>query len=163
MSTRTSGGRVTEITKDVTAVADKGGRLLVTVRQTETGVRDHVYQYAVSVTGVSLAALDEEAFDPPVPLLRLPARAGDTWDRQRAAPGAPPATFTYTVGKEAEVGAEGGKVRAVPVERVVTGGGKVVSRLTYWYAPGRGQVRLEGNTGAEDYTKVRKSFSAAKH
>jgi hypothetical protein len=61
------------------------------------------------------------------------------------------------------VEAEGGKVRAVPVERVVTEGGTVVSRLTYWYAPGRGQVRLEGNTGTEDYTKVRKSFSAAKH
>ena len=81
VSARTSGGRVTEVAEEVTAVADKGGQLLVTVRQTETGVRDHVYQYAASVTGVSLAALDEEAFDPPVPLLRLPARAGDTWDR----------------------------------------------------------------------------------
>jgi hypothetical protein len=46
---------------------------------------------------------------------------------------------------------------------VVTEGGKVVSRLTYWYAAGRGQVRPEGSTGAEDDTRVRKSFSAAKH
>ena len=122
---------------------------------------DYVSQYAVSAAGLFLVAAGGEPRDPPVPLLRLPAKAGDAWEQQRTAPGIAPATFAYTVGKEAEVEAAGGKVRAIPVERVVTEGGKVGSRLTYWYAPGRGVVRVEGTNAGKDYRSVRKSFTPA--
>src|SRR5262249_13237870 len=52
--------------------------------------------------------------DPPRVVLKLPAKAGDTWTEEQKGD-AGKVTTTYTVDKEAEVEAPAGKFKAIPV------------------------------------------------
>lgn len=73
-------------------------------------------------------------------LLRLPARAGDTWSGTDRLDGR--LTRRYTVAGEEDVTVPAGKYRAVRVDVEAVRGGGVMSRSSSWYAPGVGLVRV---------------------
>jgi hypothetical protein len=151
------------VAEEVITVERKDGQVLVTIRRDEGGRPPVEVQYRVSGDCLFQVAMGGKGVDPPLCLLRLPAKPGDT--REWAPPadgGAPVRRETQTVGKEAEVEVPGGAVRAIHVENVSTRDGKPVARFNHWYAPGMGLVKVEGKAGDVDFRQVPKSFTPCK-
>jgi hypothetical protein len=101
----------------------------------------------------------------PYILLKLPAKAGDSWSSEPA-PGrgrpAPRSTYT-TVKVDEEIEVPAGKFKCVRVEAVSDANGRE-RKVTSWYAPGVGLVRMDG-TGPDGTSKVQrelKSFTPGK-
>jgi hypothetical protein len=151
------GGR--EYTETVAKAEAKGGSHRVTLEQV-SGKTTRRTVFEVSATGVARIAVDEKDLTTPVPVLKIPAKAGDKWtangDRD-----------TYKVGKEEEVEVPAGKFKAIPVEseRAVKGpGGRAVTmKTTTWYAPDVGEVKRVGkNLFNQEVTTVLKSITPGK-
>src|SRR4051794_13835172 len=111
------GDSAAEFAELVTKVEAKGGGFRVTTSRemnrggTATIVTD------VSANGVFRVANGGAELPEPLPLLKLPAKPGDTWEATRPGPpGEAVVTTTYTVGKEEEVEVPAGKFKAIPVE-----------------------------------------------
>jgi hypothetical protein len=153
--------RVLEHTEVITAVEEKDGVKLVTVAR--DGGRP-VARYAVSPAGVSRVRQDEVAFDPPLQLLRLPARPGDEWGWDSAVISPfPPARVA---GRCRAVGPEWVEVPAARylAMRVETEYGDGASDHTQvrWYAPGVGLVKEVSRSPRGKTETVLKAFVPAK-
>lgn len=153
---RTGGvGGAEEYTQTVTKVEEKDGVFTVTVHQ-ESGGRDWpTLVYEVSVKGVFQKKAGGGKETEPAPLLKLPAKEGDTWEADQP-------KGTVTVGKEEEVEVPGGRFKAVKVEVTRPGGRGQSPKTTLWYAPGVGLVKQVIATGGADRVTELKAFTPGK-
>jgi hypothetical protein len=139
-----------EVTETVSAVEVKDGTYRVTVERESKG--NFVTVYEVSAKGVFRVASGGSALAEPVPLLKLPARPGDTWKT---------ASGTATVGKEEEIEVPAGKFKAIPVTTERETAGRTV-KTTTWLAPDVGVVKRVGTVNDITTVYVLKSFTPGK-
>jgi hypothetical protein len=140
----------------VTKVEAKDGTYRVTVER-ETKGKSLVTVYEVSGKGLARVASGGKGSPEPAAMLKLPAKAGETWTRGEAA-----AKVTLTTGKEEEVEVPAGKFKAVPVtSESDLGGGRPVKSIA-WYAPEVGLVKSVTSVNGIDTTYVLKSFTPGK-
>jgi hypothetical protein len=121
--------------------------------------------FQVSAKGVFRLGGAKGELGEPVPLLKLPAKEGETWTVER------PGSFakgpggsnkaTYTVGKEEEVEVPAGKFKAIRVEMALELRGGTLKSST-WYAAGVGIIKVVTPSGDKERTQVLKSFTPGK-
>ncbi len=140
-----------ETVQTVTKVEGKDGTYRVTVER-ESKAKNFVTMYEVSAKGVFRVAIDGSALAEPVPLLKLPARPGDTWKT---------ATGTATVGKEEEIEVPAGKFKAVPVTTERELAGRTL-KTTTWLAPDVGVIKRVSTVNDINTVNVLKSFTPGK-
>lgn len=147
-------------TTEITAVETRGDARIVTF-STPSGAKD-VTTYTVSVSrkGVFRTHLDKEAIDPTVCFLQHPYKPGDTWDVDTVIRGLP-AKLSFTAREAESVEVPAGRYRAVRVDADETFPGKQ-SRLTYWFAPDVGLVKIRYTTGESDAVTELQSFTPGK-
>jgi hypothetical protein len=153
-------GDTFEYTEAVTKVEKQGAGFRVTTgREVAPGsVLKAVTD--VSARGVYVVEFAGKVHADPVPLLKLPAKAGDTWTVEQQIPAAHgAATFTYTVGKVEEVKVPAGTFKAIRVEERTDA---LQMSATRWYAPGVGLVKMISSTGKIETTQVLKSYTPGK-
>lgn len=158
---QSGGGPGNEVAETVTRVDKNEGALLVSIERELKGRKTAPSQFSVSEKGVTRIATSGRELPVPIPLLKLPAKPGDTWTWEPDAGGGPPSKTTYTLGKEEEIEVPAGKFRALRVESEQDLGGRVF-KSTLWYAPGVGLVKSVMNNGATDRVQVLKSFTPGK-
>jgi hypothetical protein len=146
-----AGGTTFESVETVTAVEAKDGRYRVTAER-EVKAKNLVTVYEVSADGVRRLASGGKDLAAPVPLIKLPAKAGETWTA---------AGSTYTVGAEVEVEVPAGKYKAVPVTSEQDRGGETL-KATTWMAAGVGVVKRVISANGTDTVYVLKSFTPGK-
>jgi hypothetical protein len=143
-----AGRKRMEVTETVTKVEEKDGTYLVTVVHDRSGTPEtDVVQ--VSEKGVFLVSEAGVKLDAPVPLLKLPAKEGETWEVEDQTVGAVKRkyTTTCTMGKEEEIEVRGVKYKALKVtQEFTTPGAKQTTNC--WYAPGVGRVKSETVAGS---------------
>jgi RNA polymerase sigma factor (sigma-70 family) len=144
----------------VTRVEKKGDGFRVTIGEEVTPGSILKTVTDVSARGVYLVEFAGRVHADPVPLLKLPAKTGDSWTVQQGIPAAGVATFTYTVGKVEEVKVPAGTFKAIRVEERAD----PILRIpvTRWYAPGVGLVKAITSTGMLEQTQVLKSYTPGK-
>jgi hypothetical protein len=149
-------------TEVVTKVEAAGGGHRVTVESPDPGGPPPT-AYEVSAAGVVRVAVGGGLPDPPLPLLKLPAKAGDTWDWVVAGFDGlkDPPKLTFTVRGEEAVEVPAGKFQAVRVDRG-SGRGPFASTRSDWYAPGVGLVKSVEAFGGTEKTSVLKAFTPGK-
>jgi hypothetical protein len=146
----------------VTRVEKKGAGIRVTTGQEVTPGKILKTVTDVSAKGVYLVEFAGKVHADPVPLLKLPAKAGDSWTVERQIPAdGGVATFTYTVGKVEEVKVPAGTFQAIRVEER-TDPTVLRMRATRWYAPGVGLVKAITSSGKIEQTQVLKSYTPGK-
>ena len=115
----------------------------------------------VSARGIYLVEFAGKVHADPVPLLKLPAKAGASWTVERQLPAAHSAvTFTYTVGKVEEVKVPAGRFKAIRVEEKAAPALRM--KATRWYAPGVGLVKAVMFFGKSEQTQVLESYTRGK-
>jgi hypothetical protein len=154
-------GTTYERTEAVTKVEKKGAGFRVTIGEEVAPGKMLKTVTDVSAQGVYLVEFAGKVHADPVPLLKLPAKSGDSWTVERQIPPAGVATFTYTVGKVEEVKVPAGTFQAIRVEERID---PTVLRLTVtrWYAPGVGLVKAITSSGKIEQTQVLKSYTPGK-
>jgi hypothetical protein len=153
-------GRSEVLTRWVTAVEQKGGVTTVSYGAEKGGPVLH--RCSVSPAGVFTVSIGGEVYDPPLLELKLPARAGDSWEvAPPAKEGAAPRKYKYSTGAEEEVETPAGKFKARRVEREDIHG-DVAFPLSLWYAPGMGVVKAVLHLESGDRTLAQlKSYTPA--
>jgi hypothetical protein len=141
-------GDGTEETRTVTKVEMKGRALVVHEARVSGDEDVPIGVTTVSPAGLSRPASSGRDLDPPLTLLKLPAKAGEAWAWTSPFDGA---THKYRTRGEEEVAVPAGKYKAVAVEDEFERGGKPV-RGVYWYAPAVGLVKAV--TKSEDGERV---------
>jgi hypothetical protein len=148
----------------VIKVEAKGKGFVVTAaREGESATRKVVAVFDVSGRGVSRVSSGGRVDASPVPILKLPCKAGDTWTVEVAGtPTSGPGKERHTVGKEAEVEVPAGKFRAIPMATEIGTGTCRPQVTTKWYAPDVGMVKSVTAIGERDIVTVLKSFTPGK-
>jgi hypothetical protein len=148
------------ITAEVTKVEKTDGALEVAETRTAVLNGDQVTGFrtvAVSAAGVTDLSRGTDH------VLRLPAKAGESWTFQSgAANEVPDHKAIYTTGKEEEVEVPAGKFKAVRVDSETFRNGERESKSSDWYAPEVGLVKSVTTMGGSDRTLVLKSFTPGK-
>jgi len=114
----------------------------------------------VSANSLTLVQYGNQSVDPPRPLLRLAAKAGDTWDWE-AAPveGFQSRKYKFKVIGDEEVEVPAGKFKAILVEHETEVNGKN-AKFEEWYAPKVGLVKkVYHHLGATKQVMELKSFT----
>jgi hypothetical protein len=156
------GDTATEVTEVVTKVEKKDGVFRVSIGSDRGGEVKPMNTVEVSAKGVFRVAVGNRELPAPTPLLKLPAKRGDTWEWTQEGPGATgPVTTVFTVGEEIEIEVPAGKFNATPVEAVTHVKDQAI-KATYWYAPGVGVVKMVTYSGPSERTQVLKSFTPNK-
>jgi hypothetical protein len=161
-----------EVDYVVTKVEEKEGKKVVSVGRVRDGgkVTPHnkvevsnkgLFQLESVVVMVSFGGGPAPADgwkveEPPLCLLKLPARPGDKWESQRH----PEVPFSYKADRPERVKVPAGEFTAVPVDVVATFPGKDSLQWRYWYAPGVGVVKWTFDKGQGEV--VMKSFTPGK-
>ncbi len=139
--------------------------LRVTIKRGGSGGKPGVEdQIDVSATGLRLVQFGGRAIDPPSPLLRLPAEAGDTWKWEAAKKeGAPTQRTTFKLIGQEEIEVPAGKFKVLRVEQITELNGKS-TRCEEWYAPRVGLVKkVFHHLGATKQVQELKSFKVEKN
>jgi hypothetical protein len=153
-------GRTAETTEWVTGVETKGGITVVSFSREEGGRT--INNYRVSKDGLFNLSAGGFVLDPPLQMLKLPPKEGETWEVTSPAPAGKPAEkFKYTTGKQEDVEVPAGKFKAVRVELEETLGG-ATRKSTFWYAPGVGMVKTVTRHEQGDLVQQLKSFTPAR-
>jgi hypothetical protein len=150
-------------TEVVTNVEPKEGGTIVTVARKDAGKITPVSRVEVTAKGLARTWYLNEAADPPVPLLKLPATPGATWtdERTTTSDGLPISPVKYaTVGVE-DVEVPAGRFKAVRVDAEPTIGPRTIKH-SFWYAPGVGVVKHITVRGPNERVVVLKSFTSGK-
>ena len=156
----------------VTDVQKKDGATIVSVGQLAFGKPEWVKDVIVSDAGVFEKKAGSAAHKKPLPLLELPAKAGDVKeiDWSGPPPGKEPLKWRKTVGSAEAVKTPAGTFHAISVEsafyrKTEDGGrGELRCREKKWFAPGVGLVRevIEQDGQAEKEWGVMVSFTPTK-
>lgn len=147
----------------VTAVLKTREGFRVTVDRGSAGRPAALDQIDVSAQGLTMLQFGNKAIEPPSPVLRLPAKAGDMWDWEAArAEDVPPRKTKFKVIAEEEVEVPAGKFKAIHVEQETEVNGKT-TRYEEWYAPEVGLVKkVFHHLGTTKQVQVLKSFTPGK-
>jgi hypothetical protein len=161
-TTRTPTGAVSETTEFVTDVQKKDdGSFVVTVGRM---FKDKVSVFQkIEVTGKGLARVGAgggAVMDPPRTLLKAGAKVGDTWDHNPKPGQGQPGKYVFRGPEEVEVPA--GKYKALKVEADIEFQKDKPSRVTYWYAPGVGQVKIVTRDDKGERVQELKAFTPGK-
>jgi len=147
-----------EIVETVSAAEEKGSGYRVTTEIGSTPDANVRVVTDVSARGLYQAEFAGKVYADPVPLLKLPAKAGDSWTAEFEVPAINgKVRFTYTVKDEEEVEVPGGKFKALRVEWKADPD-VLTMTATRWYAPGVGLVKEVTSSGGAGQTRVLKSF-----
>lgn len=157
---RTVGKETVETTHTVTKAEEKDGTHTVTVSR-DVGGQVVEFRCEVSAKGVFAVADPRGKFADPQPVLKLPAKEGDTWTSERPGPGKVAFTITHTVGKEEEVVVPAGKFKAIPVTTEDRLSGEARS-VTTWYAAGVGVVKTVAVSNGAEQVQELKEFTPGK-
>lgn len=156
-----SGNETSETTTTVSKVVEKDGKYTVTLTR-ELGGAALNTSFEVSAEGVFRRPTSGPAKGELTPLLKLPAKEGDTWTTEMPGFGKDvTTTATFTVGKREVVEVPAGKYTATPVSFDVTLNGRVM-KSTSWYAPGVGVVKHVSGIGATEQVQELKEFTPGK-
>jgi hypothetical protein len=161
---RTTAGKLAmETTDTVKEVAKTAGGVRVTVERTSgSGFRPAEEQTDVTASGLTRVRSGGRATDPPMPVLKVPAKAGDAWEWEATkADGEPAQKVKVKVLGEEEVEVPAGKFRAVRVEVEEEERGRT-TRSEAWYAPKVGLVKRVFHRGTFDQVQVLQSFTPGK-
>jgi hypothetical protein len=149
-------GQGRESVETVSKVEEKDGKYRVTMLQEWPGQapkkNGHTSVLDVSSKGLIRVASGGRDLPEPVTLLKLPAKAGDTWMVADA---------TSTVGKEEEIEVPAGKYKCIPVTSEYGPAGRPVKTVS-WYAPAVGLVKSVTTSGDIETIYTLKSFSPGK-
>lgn len=131
-----------EVVEVVTDARDEGTAKVITLARVDGGKRVPHQTLSVSWAGVFMLKGDGADLDPPLCLLKLPCKPGDTWACDFA-----PRGELGVAGRAEARGVEAvrvpaGEFRAVRVDRAYTSGGEPDTQRC-WYAPQVGLVRME--------------------
>jgi hypothetical protein len=160
--TMTFAGRTTETTETVSKVTEKDGTFTVTTSR-EIGGRVVEWVYEVSAKGVFRVTTPGGEKGEPEPLLKLPAKEGDTWaSEQPGVAEGPSSKATSTVGKEEEVTVPAGKFKAIPVTTEANLNGQIPIKVTSWYAAGAGVVKTVSEMNGSERVTELKEFTPGK-
>lgn len=158
-----NGDTTSEITEVVTEVEKKDGDFIVTVgRETNGEVR--VYSKTrVSENGLFRMLLGKAEYDPPVCVLKLPARKGESWTSEPNGTGGKLLrTQKHTIIGEEEIDVPAGKFKAIRIDiELAIDSGKGF-QSTIWYAPGVGPVKTISTIKDRERVQVLKSFTPGK-
>ncbi|WP_020470533.1 hypothetical protein [Zavarzinella formosa] len=147
--TQVDGKATNEFTDRVTKVEKKERATLVTVERHHESSEPFVTTIAVREDGLFRVALGPETLAEPVLLLKLPAKAGVTWDVMSGN-----GKTSHTIVKEEEVTVPAGKFKTIRVEI----GADKDSLTTLWFAPTAGLVKMSSGNGTR--VMVLKQFKA---
>lgn len=160
---QTTGKLTGEMTDTVTEVQKIGDGVRVTIERTsKSGFPPVKYQTDVSAKGLTQVRFGRREFDPPTPLLKLPAKAGDAWEwENRAAEAGRPRKIKFKVVGEEEVEVPAGKFKAVRVAEEEEMRGHTTKHES-WYAPDVGLVKRVTQLVVGEGVIVLKSFTPGK-
>jgi hypothetical protein len=148
-----------QLTTRVTG-AEPIGKDTYAVLETSGEGKAVVEKITVLADGVYRAFADGMTITPPLCVLKLPVKAGETWS-VKATAGGLDVTGTFTA-REEEVKVPAGTYKAIvsscPEFRI--GGRKMA--LTYWFAPGVGLVKQRLQLGDRDVLIELEKFTPAK-
>jgi hypothetical protein len=153
-----SGLRNSERTEKVESVQEKDGELIVTTVRTLSGKELPGSKVKVSDKGLIRLAAPTKGSTEPLILIKLPAKAGETWETKVEGP--IQKYVSKMVGEE-EVVVPAGKYKALRVEMTYMSGGEEV-KTTSWYAPGIGMVKAVLQFGTSESVQELKSFTPGK-
>jgi hypothetical protein len=155
-------GKEREMTEQVTGVERKGREFVITTTTQIANRKEVTNRYSCSDEGLCRLALGTREYDPPLCLLKLPARPGLKWSgTDRLTKGGGERTVTYTIKDVEEVEVPAGKFRAIRVD-AETKQGETVTNSTSWYAPGIGPVKTVSQVRTLEMVRVLKSFTPGK-
>jgi hypothetical protein len=144
----------------VTEVEKKDGAVIVTISR-DMGGKEMVSKLLVSATGLHRLSTGMRTYDPPICLLKVPAKVGETWESEfPSVKGGTGRKTIYTFRGEEEIEVPAGKFKALKVETEIdTGKG---ARATFWYVSGVGMVKWATRIGERERTYALKSFTVGK-
>ena len=129
-------GKKNEFTVEVIEVDKKHGRLAVTVAYYDDFLRVPLtLQYGLSLSGIDQLKAGGTSYSPAKPLLRIPAKSGDTWTWRRKSTNR---KVSFKTVKEEVIEVPAGKFKTIRVETQDSDG-----KYTDWYALGLGSIRRE--------------------
>lgn len=143
----------------VSKVVEKNGKYTITVSR-GVGKRARHTQYEVSADGVFAPVGAETKSGTWPPLLKIPAKDGDSWKVEFKDP-TRVADVSFTVGTEEEVTVPAGKYKAITVTREAKSTGSSLKE-TSWYAPGIGLVKQVTEVDGHSWLRELKEFTPGK-
>jgi hypothetical protein len=149
-------GKTKQRIEVITAVEEKDGAKIVSVRREDDGTEAKLRRIVVSNKGLFVLEDGGSRADPPMCILKLPAAAGTKWASNSALPDVT-IKGTGTVFRSEQIKVPAGTYTAVRVELAVTVLNQK-SHVTVWIAPGIGIVKMV----FADETVVLKSFTPGK-
>ena len=136
------GDRKYEVEETVVKVEVKDGVYRVTVETDQSGQDRTRGAVEVSAKGIFRLTGGGKELDTPVPVLKLPAEVGSTWEL-----GTEATATTYTVlAVDEVVVVPAGKFKCIRIESAA-GFGPLKRTAVSWYAPRVGLVKTEGGGG----------------
>jgi hypothetical protein len=131
--------------------------LIANLRGTETPGKEHIY---VTADGVFLAAVEGRRLSPPLRMLKLPPKAGDSWQTDLRENNA--LRKGIYVQDEEDVTVPAGTYRAVTLRGEISEAGVRTTDFKYWFAEGVGMVkqvvRKDGQTAVFELERFEKPF-----
>jgi hypothetical protein len=150
----------TEMTFVVTAVERKKDETLATIENQLNGLTAATERLSVSDKGVFRTELNKAVVDPPFCILKSPHKPGDKWDADSNVRGQQ-LKVAFATRESEEVAVPAGKYKAVRVDGdgVLAG---TATKVTYWFAPDVGIVKLRHVLANGDLVLELKSFTPGK-
>jgi len=155
-------GSTSELTEVVSKAERKGDSVRATISRQLNGRALTDATFEASPKGVFLVASAGKDLADPWPVVRLPAKEGDTWTWNEGEPGVAPAKHTRTIAKWEEVEVPAGKFQALRIETKLDSPGTPTRTGTYWLTPGVGVIKSVSNSSRGEHTTVLKSFTPEK-
>jgi hypothetical protein len=149
------------------SIERKDGAIFVTITTTIKTSRSgkssgsgssRVSKSKMSEEGLFLMSEGEEAYDPPMRIIPLPVKEGETWESDK-----PFVKWKVTAGME-EVAVPAGMFKAIRLEgegeteKSDKSDKRTPIRYTHWYAPDIGRVKSITKLGDDEIVEVLKSF-----
>jgi hypothetical protein len=159
----TAGKLSMEMTDKVTDVVKTSDGVRVTIERTSSSSSKAVtIETDVSAKGLAEGRFGSRENDPPIPRLRLPFKAGDSWDWEpRKADDVRQRKFKFKLVGEEEVEVPAGKFKAVRVAEEEESRGRT-TRHDAWYAPKVGLIKRTTQLLVGEQVIVLKSFTPGK-
>jgi hypothetical protein len=165
-SNTAKGGKATELTEIVDSVEEKDGVFTVQTVRLLNDVKRPATKMQVSDKGISRVASLNKELTTPMIMLKLPAKAGEKWENK--SDGAIAKYDLKMIGEE-EVKVPAGTYKAIRVETTYDFGGVGGAappaalaggvKITHWFAPGVGLVKMVTSLGGMEREQVLKSFT----
>jgi hypothetical protein len=151
-----------DVTVEYTGPKKLGGQDCHELVSKIAGKQQGVELYSVEKDGVYRVQVNNVAVVPPIKLIPIPARKGDSWNvNSRIGNQLMAGTFTVTDDK-ARVKVPAGEFDAVLVECPDYDAGKTRMTLKQWIAPGKGLVKLSLTIQGAELVRELRQFSEGK-